>query len=169
VVKASVKLDYNGFRIGASGIINKIPELVEIIVDHLLALKTGGHLQDINGSSFRIQRHEVLSELIFKIQPIEEAEVAGLCFLFKFVGRPVASASNLHIGHGPDNLSWIVFECFGTEADISLGGGQKGLAGSLVSTEFGREGRFEGKLYLASGRDGYRWCRGSTGGEVLAA
>jgi len=34
-VKASVELDYNGFQVGVSGIINKVAELVEVIVDRL--------------------------------------------------------------------------------------------------------------------------------------
>jgi len=78
-VEASAELDYNGFRVGASGIVNKIPELVKIIIDRPLALKIGGRLQDVNGGGFRIQRHKVLSELILKVQPVEEAEVFTSC------------------------------------------------------------------------------------------
>jgi len=162
-VEASAEFDYNGFRVGVSGIVNKILKLVEVVVDCPLALKVGGCLQDVNGSGFRIQRHKVLSEFILKIQPVDEAEAAGLCFLFKFMGRPAAGVSSLHIRHGPDNLSQIVFECFGTEADVSSAGSQEGLSGGLVSTEFGREGRFECELLLASGRGGYRWRRGTVG------
>jgi len=90
--------------------------------------------------------------------------VASFCFLFKFVGCPVASTSSFHTGHGPDNLSQVVFECFRTEANISLAGGQKGLSGSSVSAEFGREGRVKGKLLSASRRGSYRWHRGSADG-----
>jgi len=32
-VKASAELDYNGFRVGVSGIVNKVAELVEVVVD----------------------------------------------------------------------------------------------------------------------------------------
>jgi len=76
---------------------------------------------------------------------------------------PVASASSLHVRHGPDNLSEVVFECFGTEADVSSVGGQKGLSSSSVSAELRREGRFKGKLLSAGRRGRYRWHRGSTG------
>jgi len=43
-VKASVELDYNGFRVGVSGIVNKVVELVEVIVDRPFALEVGGRL-----------------------------------------------------------------------------------------------------------------------------
>ena len=41
--------------------------------------------------------HEVLLELFFEVQPINEAEVAGLRFLFKFAGRPAVGTSGLHV------------------------------------------------------------------------
>jgi len=44
-------------------------------------------------------------KFILKVQPVNEAEAAVLHFLFKFAGCPVASASSLHVRHGPDNLS----------------------------------------------------------------
>jgi len=117
-----VELDYNGFQVGVSGIVNKIPELVEVVIDRPFALKIGSCLQDVNGSGFRIQWHKVLSEFILKVQPVNEVEAAVLHFLFKFAGRPVAGTSSLHVRHGPDNLGQIVFECFGTEADVSSAG-----------------------------------------------
>ena len=52
VVEASAELDHDSFWGSVSGIINQIPELVKVIVDCPLALKIGGHLQDVNGSSF---------------------------------------------------------------------------------------------------------------------
>jgi len=96
-VKASVEFDHDGFRVGVSGIINQVPELVEVIVDCPLALKVGSRLQDIDGSGFRVEWHKVLSEFFFEVQPVDEVEVAGLCFLFKLVSRPVVGASSLHI------------------------------------------------------------------------
>ena len=99
-----MELDYNSFQVGVSGIINKIPELVKVVVDCSLALKIGSCLQDVNGGGFRIQWHEVLSELILEVQPVKEADAAGLRFLFKFAGRPAAGASSLHIRHGPGDF-----------------------------------------------------------------
>ena len=51
-VEASAELDYNGFWVSVSGIVNKILELVEVVVDCPFALKIGGCLQDVNGSGF---------------------------------------------------------------------------------------------------------------------
>ena len=96
-VKALAELDRDSFRVGVSGIINQVPELVKVVVNRPLALKVGGHLQDIDGSGFQVERHKVLSEFFFEVQPVDKAEVAGHCFLFKFAGRPVVGASSLHI------------------------------------------------------------------------
>jgi len=41
------ELDYNSFRVGVSGIVDKVAELVEVIVDRPFALEVGGRLQDI--------------------------------------------------------------------------------------------------------------------------
>jgi len=117
-VEAPVEFDCNGFRVGVSGIVNQVPELVEVVVDSPLALKVGGCLQDVDGSGFQVEWHKVLSEFFFKVQPINEAEVAGLHFLFKFMGRPAVGASGLHVRHGPDDFGEIVFERFGTKADV---------------------------------------------------
>jgi len=43
-VKASAELDYDGFRVGVSRIVNKIVELVEVVVDRPFALEVGGCL-----------------------------------------------------------------------------------------------------------------------------
>ena len=43
-VKASAELDYNRFRVGVSGIVDKVAELVEVIVDRPFALEVGGRL-----------------------------------------------------------------------------------------------------------------------------
>jgi len=40
-VKALAELDYDGFRVGVSGIVNKVAELVEVVVDRALALEVG--------------------------------------------------------------------------------------------------------------------------------
>jgi len=64
------ELDYDGLQVGVSGIINKVAELVEVVVDRLFALEIGSCLQNVDGSGFRIQRHEVLSELVFEVQPV---------------------------------------------------------------------------------------------------
>jgi len=81
-------------------------------------LKVGSCFQDVDGSGLRVEWHEVLSELFFEVQPIDEAEVAGLRFLFEFAGRPAVGASSLHVRHGPDDFGKIIFERLGTEADI---------------------------------------------------
>ena len=44
VVKASAELDYDGFRVSVSGIVDKVAELVEIVVDRPFALEVGGRL-----------------------------------------------------------------------------------------------------------------------------
>ena len=95
-IKASAEFDHNGFQVGVSGIINQVPELVEVVINRPLALKVGSHLQDVDGSSFRVERHKVLSEFFFEVQPVDEAEVAGLRFLFKFMDRPAVGTSSLH-------------------------------------------------------------------------
>jgi len=70
------------------------------------------------GSPYSIQRHEVFSKFILEVVPVEEAETAGFRLLLKFAGRPAVGASGLHVGHGPNDLSRVVFERFGTEADV---------------------------------------------------
>jgi len=42
VVKASAELDYDGFRVGVSGVVNKVAELVEVVVNRPFALEVGG-------------------------------------------------------------------------------------------------------------------------------
>jgi len=95
-IKALAELDHDGFRVGVSRIINQFPELVEVVVNRPLALKVGGCLQDIDGSGFQVEQHKVLSEFFFKVQPVNEAEVASLRFLFKFTDRPAVGMSSLH-------------------------------------------------------------------------
>ena len=57
--------------------------------------------------------------LLVEVVPVEEAETAGFGLLLKFTGRPAVGASGLHcVGHGPNNLSRVVFEHFGTVADV---------------------------------------------------
>jgi len=46
------ELDHDGFWVGVSRIVNQVLELVKVVVDHPLALKVGGYLQDIDDSSF---------------------------------------------------------------------------------------------------------------------
>jgi len=38
-VKALAELDYDGFRVGVSGIVNKVAELVKVVVDQPFALE----------------------------------------------------------------------------------------------------------------------------------
>ena len=49
---------------------------------------------------------------------VEEAETAGFGLLLKLAGRPAVGVSGLHVGHGPNDLSRVVFKHFGTEADV---------------------------------------------------
>jgi len=88
-VEASAELDYNGFWVSVSRIINEILELVKVVVDCLLALEIGGLLQNINSGSFQIQRYEILSEFFFEVQPIKKVEMSGVRFVFEFTDRPV--------------------------------------------------------------------------------
>jgi len=96
-VKALAEFDYDGYRAGVSGIVNQVPELVKVVVNRPLALKVVSCLQNVDGSSFRVEWHKVLSEFFFEVQPVNEAEVAGLRFLFKFMDHPVVGASGLHV------------------------------------------------------------------------
>jgi len=41
---------------------------------------TSNSFQDVDASGFSIQQHKVLLELILEVQPVEEAEAAGLHF-----------------------------------------------------------------------------------------
>jgi len=48
-VKASAELDYDGFWVGVSGIINKVAELVEVVANRPFAAEVGGRPQDTDG------------------------------------------------------------------------------------------------------------------------
>jgi len=52
---------------------------------------------NVHGCSFRIEGHEVFLELLLKINPVDEAEVSRLRFVFKFAGHPAACMSGLHV------------------------------------------------------------------------
>ena len=94
------------------------------------------------------QGHEVLLELLFKIDPVDEVEVSGLRFMFKFAGSPAACTSSFHVGHCPDNLGEIVFEGFQAEADVGLAGCQEHLACGLVTIKLGGSRRLKKVLSI---------------------
>jgi len=93
--------------------------------------------------SLGIEGHEVLPELLFKINPVDEAEVSGLCFVFEFTVRPAACTSGFHVGHRPDDLCKIVFEGFWAEVDV-------------VAIKLGGSRRLKKVLSLPCGGSGYR-------------
>ena len=77
------------------------------------------HFGSPASTTFRSASHPTAVALT-EVIPVEEAETAGFGLLLKFAGRPAVGASGLHVGHGPNDLSRVVFERFGTEADVGL-------------------------------------------------
>jgi len=120
VVEALAEFYHNLFRVGVAGVLNEVLELVEVIVDRPSTLKVRRGFQHVHSRGFGIEGHEVLSELLFKIDPVDEAEVSGLRFVFKFAGHWAACTSRLHVRHCPDDLGEIIFEGLWAEADVGL-------------------------------------------------
>jgi len=92
----------------------------------------------------------------FKIDPVDEAEVSGLHFVFKFAGRPAACTSSFHVGHCPDDLGEIVFKGFRAEVDVGLAGCQECLARGMVAIKLRGSGRLQKICFPSGGESGYR-------------
>jgi len=112
-VQTSTKLNYNGFGVGVPRVFDEISERVEIVVDQTFTLKVCRSFQGIHGGGFSIEWEEVLLELFFEVDPVDETKVSGLRFRFELASRPAIGASGLHVRHRPDNLRFVVFEGFG--------------------------------------------------------
>jgi len=155
-VEASAEFHHNHFRVRVAGVLNEVLELVEVIVDRPSTLEVRHGFQHVHGRGFGIEGHEVLSELLFEIDPVDEAEVSGLRFVFKFAVHPAACTSGFHVGHCPDDLCKIIFEGFRAEADVGSAGRQEHLARGSVAIKLGGSGRLKKVLSPPRRGSGYR-------------
>ena len=117
------------------------------------------------GRGFGVEGHEVFSELLFEIDPVNEAEVSRLRFMFKFTVRPAACTSGFHVGHCPDDLCETVLEGFRAEADVGSAGRQECLARRSVAIKLGGSGRLKKVLSPPRGGSGYRGGLGAAAGR----
>ena len=101
--------------------------------------------EDIDGGRFLIERGEVLSELLFEFDPVEEAETLGfgLGLILKLAGGPASSSAALHVREGPDDLGVVVCEGVRAEADVCPAGREERLALGPVAIEVCGHGRSE--------------------------
>ena len=120
----SAELEHDSPQVSVSRVVDEVPEVVQIVVDCLFAMKIGHHLQYINGGSFRIKGHEVLPKLFLKVRPIEESKmtIPGVHFILKLPGSPMASMSILYIGHCPDDFGNIVIKGLQAQTDVHSAG-----------------------------------------------
>ena len=72
------KLDHNGFWVGVPRVIDEVVELVKVVVNCLLALEVGCCFQHVDRCSLSVEWGEVFSELLLKVEPVNEAEGATL-------------------------------------------------------------------------------------------
>ena len=77
-IKSLVKLNHNGFWVGVPRVIDKVVELVKVVINCLLALEIGCHFQHVDSRSFSVEWGEVLSELLLEVEPVNEVEGATL-------------------------------------------------------------------------------------------
>jgi len=161
----SAELHHNCFRVGVARVLNEVLELVKVIVDRPSTLKVQHGFQHVHGCGFGIEGHEVFLELLFKIDPVDEAEVSGLCSMFKFAGRLVACTSGFHVGHCPDDLGEIIFEGFRAEADVGSAGRQECLACGTIAIKLRGIGRLKKILFPSGGGSRYRWGLGAATGQ----
>ena len=77
-IKSLAKLDHNGFWVSVPRVVDEVAELVKVVVNCSLALEVGCHFQHVDSRSLSVEWGEVLSELLLKVEPVNEAEGATL-------------------------------------------------------------------------------------------
>jgi len=164
-VEALAEFHHNCFWVRVARVLNEVLELVEVNVDRPSTLEVRCSFQHVYGRGFGVEGHEVFSELLFKINPVNEAELSGLHFVFEFVVRPATCTSSFHVGHCPDDLCEIVFEGFRAEVDVGSAGRQERLARGLVAIKLGGSGRLKKVLSPPRGGSGYRGGPGAAAGR----
>ena len=118
MVKPTTELHDDGLQVSVAGVMDEIPEAVQVVVDGFPALVVGRSLEDVDRLGFLIERGEVLAELVFEVSPLAETKLALFCFQFKLTGRPSACPASFHVRHGPDDLLNLIVKGFRTKADI---------------------------------------------------
>jgi len=154
-VEASAEFHHNCFQVRVAGVLNEVLELVEVIVDQPSTLEVRRGFQHVRSCGFGIEGHEVLPELIFEINPVDETEVSGLHFMFEFAVRPAACMSGFHVGHRPDNLCKIIFKGFWAKADVGLAGRQERLTCGSAAIKLRGSRRLKKVLSPPRGGSGY--------------
>jgi len=98
----------------------------------------GGAFQRVDCVHFRINREEVKSELLLEISPGLDRENASICFLTKYIFRPLGSTSSFEECESPENPFFFVVELLQGQADVEGAGVQKCVTVVTFSTEVQR-------------------------------
>ena len=117
-VKPVAELHNDGLQVSVAGVVDEVPEAVQVVVDGFPALVVGRGLEDVDSFGFLIERGEVLTELVFEVRPLAKTKLALFRFQFELTGRPSTCATSFHVGHCPDDLLDFIVEGFWAEADI---------------------------------------------------
>jgi len=85
-------------------------EAIQIVVHHLISLVVGGPFQSVDCIRFCIYREEVQLELLFEVFPGLDGENASICFLTKYIFRPLGGVTSFEERESPENLFLLVME-----------------------------------------------------------
>ena len=70
----------------------------------------GGPFQSVDRVRFCIYREEVQLELLFEVSLGLDGENASVCFLTKYIFRPLGGAASFEERESPENLFLLVME-----------------------------------------------------------
>jgi len=79
-------------------------EAIQIVVHRPISLVIEGSFQSIDRVCFCIYREEVQLELLFEVSPGLDGENASVCFLMKYIFRPLSGATSFEERESPENL-----------------------------------------------------------------
>jgi len=85
-------------------------EAIQIVVHHPISLVVGGPFQSVDHVHFCIYREEVQLELLFEVSPGLDGENASVCFLTKYIFRPLGGTTSFEEYESPENLFLLVME-----------------------------------------------------------
>jgi len=111
-LEASAELYHKSPGVSVSGVGDQGQEGVQVVVYGPVSLIIRGALQSVNGVCFRIDRKELIPELLFEVGPGLDGKDAGVCFLVKEVLGPLCGSSIFEKGEGPQDFLLIAAKLF---------------------------------------------------------
>jgi len=98
-------------------------------------LVVGDAFQCVDCIRFHVNREEVKPELLLEISPGLDRENASVCFLTKYIFRPLGSTTSFEERKSPENPFFFVMELLQGQADVEGAGVQKCTAIVTFSTK----------------------------------